>query len=307
MSAVSLTSRWIAAARAQESARADRLFDDPFADALATAEGLSPANEQPPAGTTFFDQLILRAIRAFGAPYLAIRTRFLDDLLQRAVTEEGVRQVVILAAGMDARAFRLPWLADTRLFELDRPEVLAAKDEVLAGAGARAFGERAALGVDLADPGWVRALCNAGYDPTAPAAWLVEGLLMYLEEPVVRGLLQAVAELSAPGSSLGGDVLSGSFRVAPLAQPFLAMLEAQGTPWRFGTDTPEALFGECGWSATAVEPGERQAHYSRWPFPATAQQLTGIPWGFLVTARRPRQPNHSPRRTRRPRTRQRDR
>jgi hypothetical protein len=103
---VALTSRWIAAARAHESARPDRLFEDPFAAALASAEGLSPAGQSSlsRARTALLDTPILRAIRIFGHPYLAIRTRCFDKLLLHAVHSSAVRQVVIAAAGMDTRA-----------------------------------------------------------------------------------------------------------------------------------------------------------------------------------------------------------
>lgn len=304
MSAVTWTSRWIAAARAQESARPDRLFDDPFADALANAEGLDvdERNRHQPTAT-LFDALILQSIRAFGVPYLAIRTRFFDDLLLSAVDTPAVRQVVILAAGMDARAFRLPWPTGTRLYELDRPEVLAAKAEVLAGAGARPRCERQTLGVDLADPSWSDALRGAGYDAQAPSAWLIEGLLMYLEESSVRTLLGTVAGLGAPGSRLGADVISRTFLTAPLVQPFLAMLAAQGATWRFGTDAPEQVFGACGWKATAMQPGEGETDYGRWPPQLIPpRELQGVPRYFLVRAQRATAPPAPPPRTRRRRS-----
>src|SRR5687768_9152411 len=111
------TARWVAAARALESQRPDRLFHDPFAAALAGAEGIT----------------FLRTIGPTAAvvtAYLALRTRFLDDLLRETVAA-GTRQLVILAAGLDSRAFRLPWPDDLTLYELDRPAVLAAKAAVM--------------------------------------------------------------------------------------------------------------------------------------------------------------------------------
>ena len=223
----------------------------------------------------------MRTVRAFGVPYLSIRTRFFDDLLLQAAESDGARQIVILAAGMDARAFRLPWPAGTTVYELDRPEVLAAKDEVLAAVGAEPSCRRHALGVDLADPSSLDALLGAGYDPNAPSAWLLKGLLTYLDEGVVRTLLQTVADLVVPGSRLGADLIS-----APLMQPWLAVLAAQGAPWYFGTDAPEALFAVCGWQATAMQPGEDGADYGRWLLPAPPRELTGMPWVFLVAAQR---------------------
>ena len=285
---VTLTSRWIAAARANESARPDRLFDDPFAAALAGAAGLRAFGASTPylAGPYFLDALTVGTIHTFGVPYLAIRTRFFDELLLRPVLTEGVRQVVILAAGMDARAFRLPWPSGTRLYELDRPEVLAAKEAVLAREGAQAACLRHTLGVDLADPSWVRALCDAGYDAQAPSVWLIEGLLMYLDAAAVRALLRAVAELAVPGSRLGADLFNTAVLTAPLLRPMVDLLAALGAPWRFGTDVPEALFAATGWKATATQPGEAGADYGRWPLPVPPRELAGVPRVFLVAAQR---------------------
>src|SRR5215208_2665019 len=273
---VALTSRWIAAARANESARPDRLFNDPFAAALADGVGASSPYQPGPAA---LDAATLRAIQAFGVPYLAIRTRFLDDLLLGAAAE-GVRQVVLLAAGMDARAFRLPWPDGTALYELDRPEVLAAKDAALVGALPRC--RRRALGADLADPSWPTALAGAGFDPRAPSAWLVEGLLMYLEEATARALLAAVAELASPGSALGADLVGAALFQSPIFRPWLALFAAQNAPLRFGTDAPEDLFAATGWRATALQPGEEGANYGRWLLPVVPRTVAGVPRSFLV-------------------------
>lgn len=291
MAAVALTSRWIAAARAQESARPDRLFNDPFAEALARAEGLESAGPRavrPPflANPAVRDALIVQGIRAFGAPYLAIRTRLFDDLLLEAARTGGVGQIVILAAGMDTRAFRLPWPAGTRLYELDRPAVLEAKEAVLRAAGAQPAGERHTLGADLADPAWVPALTAAGYDAQAPSAWLIEGLLMYLEAPAVGALLRMAADLATPGSWLGADLPGAAFLTSPLLRPWRATFVAQDAPWHFGTDTPEALFAAAGWEATVRQPGEPGANYRRWPWPVVPRSVAGSPRFFLVTARR---------------------
>ena len=125
------TSRWTAAARARESERPYRLFDDPLASALAGPEGFAWLNRMEP-------------VPRFGGPalYVVIHMRFFDDFLLYACRGAGVRQVVLLAAGMDARAFRPNWPPDTRLYELDPPEVLAR-------AGVQPACERRTIGGDL--------------------------------------------------------------------------------------------------------------------------------------------------------------
>jgi methyltransferase (TIGR00027 family) len=198
-SGVGLTALAAAAGRAVETSRVDGLLDDPFAAAfVAAAPSPVPLPVRWPApGETVPDQELLLL---YGAGYVGLRTRFFDDELHR-VCSAGVRQVVLLAAGLDARAFRLDWLPGVRVFELDQPAVLSFKDSVLAGLGGTAYCERTAVGVDLrAD--WAGALIAAGFDPTAPTAWLAEGLLQYLPAAAEQALFERIQELSAPGSQL---------------------------------------------------------------------------------------------------------
>jgi methyltransferase (TIGR00027 family) len=286
--AVALTSRWIAAARAHESARDDRLFYDPFADSLArVAHFRSPSSKgRPKTVSLLFDSLILRSLRTFGSPYLAIRTRFFDDLLVRATHIANVRQVVILAAGLDTRAFRLSWPSDTHVYELDRPEVLNAKEEVLMATGTRIPHERRTLGVDLTHPSWPHELREAGYNVKQPSAWLIEGLFMYLSEAEAQALLTMTANLAAPGSWLGADLVNSAFLTSPLSRSWLRIAATHGAPWRFGADLPEALFASHGWEAAVTQPGETGANYHRWPFGVASRRLPRVPRLFLVAAQR---------------------
>ncbi len=172
MSGVGNTARWIAASRAKESELALPLFSDPYARELSGDAG-------------FELQKSMRA--AMGAPgdgpdlYLSIRTKFLDDALVHAVRARGLQQVVILAAGMDTRAFRIPWPSGVKVFEVDRDEIFDHKEAVLGRAGASPSCERHVVRADLARP-WAAALPAAGFERSKPAAFLVEGLLMYLDE-----------------------------------------------------------------------------------------------------------------------------
>src|SRR5919112_485702 len=204
MDPVSLTSRWIAAARARESQRLDRLFDDPLAAALAGPEGFAWLDE-------------LEHAQPWGEPalYVIVRTRFFDEFLLRASWGAGLRQVVILAAGMDARAFHLDWPPGTRLYELDRPEVLAS-------AGARPACERHAVRADLRHPSWIEALLDAGYDDREPSVWLVEGLLFYMTGDAARKLLEMAGTLAVPRSLLGLDLVNRDLLNSPTMRPLLA-------------------------------------------------------------------------------------
>ena len=270
------TSRWMAAVRASESERLDRLFDDPLAVALAGPEGYGWLNRME------------LAQPLWGGPglYVVVRTRFFDDFLLRRSWSAEARQIVILAVGMDARVFRLDWPPHTRLYELDRPEIFAAKEPILTRSGAQATCERHTIGVDLKRPSWSQALLNGGYEPQKQSAWLIEGLFFYMTEASVHALLEDVAALTASQSWLGADLVNRDLLRSPTMWPLLAAFARRGVAGSFGTNDPETLFGEHGWKAEVIQPGEQEANYGRWPYPVASRKVTGIPRMFLVRAQR---------------------
>ena len=169
------TSRWMAAARARENEREDRLFDDPLAAALAGPEGF-----------VWLERMESAARSESPGLYPVIRTRFFDDFLLDSCRRLGIRQVVLAAAGLDTRAFRLSWPSETQVYELDLPEVLDAKEDVIKAAGAKASCERRTIRVDLSQETWPEALLDAGYWPERSSVWLIEGLLFYLTRAAVH-------------------------------------------------------------------------------------------------------------------------
>lgn len=217
---------------------------------------------------------------------MAIRTRFFDDWVLGAVSH-GVTQVVIVAAGMDTRAFRLAWPPATVLWELDRPELLRLKRGLLTAARAQALCDRREVAVDLSAEGWREELREAGFRPELPSAWLIEGLLVYLDVGQVTRLLGQVAHAASPESWLGVDFVSESFLRSPWMQSYLQWLADQGAPWRFGTDRPEDVLAGAGWHATAVtQPGEEGAGAGLLPWPVMPREVPNLPRSFLVTATR---------------------
>jgi methyltransferase (TIGR00027 family) len=265
----------MAAARARESERPDRLFDDPLAAALAGPEGFAWLESMESAARS-------------GGPglYPVIRTRFFDDFLLDSCRRLGVLQVVLAAAGLDTRAFRLGWPSGTRLYEMDLPEVLDAKDDVIEDAGARASCERHTVRVDLKEAPWPEALLAAGYQPERPSVWLIEGLLFYLTRADVHGLLEKVGVLTAAGSHLGLDVMNRGLFFSPVAWPMRAALARRGAPGRFGTNDPERLMARHGWEADVTQPGEEGANFGRWSRPMVPREVPSLPRSFLVRARR---------------------
>ncbi|WP_410675793.1 SAM-dependent methyltransferase [Amycolatopsis sp. cmx-4-68] len=250
--AVSRTAVGVAALRAYESSRPDRLFDDPYAAAFAEAgRSLLPGTGRDSAQA---------GLGALVYPQIVVRTRFYDDYLLDA----GCAQVVLLAAGLDARAFRLAWPPRTRVFELDLPEVLAFKDDVLAAQGAAPACERVVVRADLRED-WATALRAAGFDPAAPTAWLAEGLLIYLSYEDAERLLTTVGELSAPGSRLSFEhrLHTGPGSFVSRARAAEGGEHVTGL-WRggLGTTAPEWLAAH-GWQPSAVTRAELAARYGR--------------------------------------------
>ncbi|HET7665825.1 MAG TPA: class I SAM-dependent methyltransferase [Mycobacterium sp.] len=199
-SSVGATATMVAAARAMATTADNPLINDPFADPLVRAVGVD-----------FFTRLVTGELRpedldsdstAIGMQRMidsmAVRTKFFDDFFLDA-TRRGIRQAVILASGLDARAYRLAWPAGTTVYEIDQPEVIEFKTRTLAGLGAEPTARRRTVAVDLRYD-WPSALIEEGFDPNAPTAWSAEGLLGYLPPDAQDRLLDTVTDLSAPGS-----------------------------------------------------------------------------------------------------------
>jgi methyltransferase (TIGR00027 family) len=197
-SSVGATATMAAAARAIAT-RADRsLIDDPFAEPLVRAVGIDLLTRLA-TGEVAPDDLVGR-VAIDGAK---VRTKFYDEFFLDA-TNAGIAQVVILASGLDSRAYRLPWPTGTVVYEVDQPQVIEFKTRTLAGLGAAPTADRRAAAVDLRDD-WPAALRTAGFDPARPTAWSAEGLLGYLPPEAQDRLLDTITELSAPGSRVATE------------------------------------------------------------------------------------------------------
>ena len=201
VSSVGFTALGVAAARAVENAQPDPLVRDEYAEHFVRAAGephLIGLLDNP-------DAQALNPTAAFRQ--IGLRSRFFDEFFVNA-TKSGCTQAVILAAGLDVRAHRLPWPEGTKVFELDQPKVLEFKDRVLAEQGATPTSDRREVIVDLRDD-WPAALLAAGFDPEAPTAWSAEGLIVYLPSAAQDLLFERVVALSAPGSQVAVEATRG--------------------------------------------------------------------------------------------------
>ncbi|MGZ4510955.1 MAG: class I SAM-dependent methyltransferase [Mycobacterium sp.] len=193
---VGSTALFVAMARALEAQKPDPLAVDPYAEVFCRAVG-GPAADVL-AGKDPGHQLKTADFGEHFVNFQGARTKYFDEYFRKAA-DAGVRQVVVLAAGLDSRAYRLDWPPGTTIFELDQPQVLDFKREVLDGHGAQPKAERREVAVDLRDD-WPQALRDTGFDVTKPSAWIAEGLLIYLPAAAQEQLFTGIDNLAAPGS-----------------------------------------------------------------------------------------------------------
>jgi methyltransferase (TIGR00027 family) len=200
-SSVGATATGVAASRALATSQPDPLINDPYADALVKAVGLDYCNRIADGELANGDDPLFDLQQM--CEQIAVRTRYFDDFFVGAASA-GIRQAVILASGLDTRAYRLAWPRDAVVFEIDQPEVIAFKSRVLAELGAKPAAYRRAVPVDLRDD-WPAALRDSGFDPAIPTAWIAEGLLIYLPPEAQDRLFDSITALSAPGSRLATE------------------------------------------------------------------------------------------------------
>jgi methyltransferase (TIGR00027 family) len=200
-SSVGATATMVAASRAVASQGPNALLDDPLADPLVRAVGLDPFIRIIDGELDFEDDPLFN--RKARTQQIAVRTRFFDDFFTGAA-DDGVRQAVILASGLDTRAYRLRWPAGAVVYEIDQPQVIAFKTNTLADLGASPTADRRTIAIDLRDD-WPAALADGGFDVTQPTAWSAEGLLPYLPPDAQDRLFDHITALSAAGSRLATE------------------------------------------------------------------------------------------------------
>ncbi|MFI6361754.1 SAM-dependent methyltransferase [Nocardia sp. NPDC050630] len=197
MAGVALTAIGVAVIRAKESVRTDRLYDDPFAQLFVDAA--RDAYRAVEGGIERWARLEEVADMFFEGRTVGVR--LVDDRVAEAV-EQGIRQIVLIGAGLDTRAFRLALPADIRVFEIDLPELFAFKEPILAAAHAKPRCDRAVLSIDLRED-WAKLLREHGFRPDLPTHWVDEGVLGYLTHEHALHVVTTLTELSAPGSRFG--------------------------------------------------------------------------------------------------------
>jgi methyltransferase (TIGR00027 family) len=280
-SSVGATATMVAAARALATEDANPIINDPFAAALVRAVGID-----------FFTSVIDGEVNPTDlgetgkvelqteTDSLAVRTRFFDEFFLGA-TAAGIGQAVILAAGLDARAYRLAWPPGTVVFEVDQPKVVEFKTETMARLGAEPTTERRTVSIDLRED-WPTALRESGFDDTKPAAWSAEGLLMYLPPEAQDRLFDHITALSAPGSQLAteyhpdtGPTMGERGRAMNDRWANLGCdVDLSGLFYEGERNNVAEYLGDRGWQVVARARRELFSDYGR-PFP-TDEALAGF-------------------------------
>ncbi|ORB62238.1 class I SAM-dependent methyltransferase [Mycolicibacterium tusciae] len=286
---VGSTAVMVAAARAGETAKADPLIRDPYAEVLVA--GVGPGvwdivrNEEFAAKVAEADAEVAAIFEHMGN-YQAVRTHFFDACFTAAATA-GIRQVVILASGLDSRAYRLDWPADTVVFEIDQPKVLEYKAARMAEHGVLPSAKRNAVAIDLRLD-WPNALREAGFDADAPTAWLAEGLLMYLPAQAQDRLFEQITALSAAGSRVAAETVGhrSDDRRAEFREKFeriaaqFGMQDAPDVAELMYNDPDRADVAEWlnahGWQASAVTSADEMRRLDRWVLPPEQSDEDGF-------------------------------
>ncbi len=287
---VGYTALLVAAARAREAGRDDALASDPYARLFVEAAG---------------EPRTLALSRGDGVAhpfaqsrFIGLRTRFFDDFVTTAIAA-GIRQVVILAAGLDARAQRLTFPTGTVVYELDQPRVLEFKAQVLADHVVRPAADLRHVTVDLRDD-WPAALHAAGFAPGRPSAWLVEGLLPYLPAQAQDLLFARIATESGAGSRIAVEAFTGVFDIAAVRERMRRAAAERGDQEAprvdisgliyadGGRSDPAHTLAETGWRVTrSVDPRELAQEYGVDAPQSVDRPPTDAPAIRYVTAERP--------------------
>ncbi len=253
----------MAAFRAAETARPDPLFSDPFAALFVAAAGWSPHGRDHSASL---------------AAWISVRTRFLDEFAVSAV-RRGCDQVVILGAGLDARALRLDWPARVRVFEVDTRDVLDFKERVLLSHPSEPRCERVVVPADLRGA-WTEALESAGWQADVPTTWIAEGLLVYLTDAENDRIIGTLSSRSVAGSCLG---LTLTNRRWSELTPSGADRRGYRALWRSAARAdPTSWLRGHGWDSDLIDAREQASAYRR-AFPGDRPRG---PSGWLVSAQR---------------------
>jgi methyltransferase (TIGR00027 family) len=294
---VGATAVMVALARAKETAGADPLIRDQFAEPLVSTPELEGVREQVAAwwaGPAEEDDPEFTVNAQGMIDYQAVRTHFFDAYFADA-SAAGIRQIVLLAAGLDSRAYRLDWPGRTVVYEIDLPKVLEYKAATLAGHGAEPIADRRPVGVDLRHD-WPKALREAGFDATEPTAWLAEGLLPFLPAAAQEAMFAAIDAQSGPGSRLAVEMFVVDQEKREEAKQKYAELkarrEARGQDASFNPfdlwfedgerPDPADWFAAHGWTTETVNAREEASRLGRTP------QEDGRPFAnTFVTAAKP--------------------
>jgi methyltransferase (TIGR00027 family) len=293
-SSLGATALGVAAYRAAETVQPNPLIHDDVASILVRGVGVPGWQRLACADMSWLDEDDDRGRRMMVSlrEFIAARTLFFDRFCANAVAA-GICQVVIMAAGLDARAFRLTCLRQCTVYEIDQPDVLTFKLSTLAARHVEPIAMLEPVCVDLRED-WGAALIERGFQTWTPTAWLVEGLLPYVPSAAQRRLVSDVTALSAPGSRLAAEAYPsatthlGPERMAAWRKNNAKIRERLGVGVDVTTLTQQddptdvaALLAEHRWAVTTLDSCDEMARVGR---PVPADLAEAIPVAALISA-----------------------
>jgi methyltransferase (TIGR00027 family) len=258
LKSVADTSRIMAAIRAVENERVDRLFRDPFAAKLAGEDTIIKVLPK------------IQENENKGIPYVAVRTKYFDDWLM-SLTDQ-IKQIVLLGAGLDTRAFRLNLPPDIHFYELDQENVIEYKNSVLQCFSPNCH--RHTIVTDLRES-WSKKLISSGFQIEQPTAWLIEGVFYYLTEEEVKNLLEKINQLSSKKSYLAADFIS---------EATLKTDDDLAQYWQFGCNNPQSFLSNYGWQSLVVQPCDSSVNCGRFTFQFPSLDVEDAVRTFFATA-----------------------
>lgn len=210
--------------------------------------------------------------------YIIVRTKFFDDTVSKIIKNIDIEQVAILGIGLDIRFQRLNLNHKLKIFEVDQPEVIQFRQEVIPKLGFNSSNSFVQVGITFSsEKSLTKELIKNDFDITKKTLWILEGLLYYLKKTEVEILMTEISELSTNESRILCDGINLAFLESKFTQPFLTQMHKKGSGWYFGIDDYTSFFQKFGWETKLTQPGEDEANYGRWRYKVFPLDLNNIP------------------------------
>lgn len=278
LSPLGKTALYICAGRALETKNrpvSEILFNDPYAEKFSGDYGFGFLKAM---AETISDSIPLETRIQLFADAVSIRTAYFDKVIMDAVSKDDVKQLVIMGVGGDCRAYRLPLPKDCTTYEIDLPDVIDYRTQILSSLGAVSPNKIVSVGCDVNNKMiWTQKLVENGFDKNIKSLFLLEGLIMYLKKEDIEGLLATISEISCEGSYITGDSLSNEYLTDSLTKKSLEVWSVWGAPVISTCSNLEELFEKFNYRCKINHYGDSDANFGRAPYHKKEDEEEGKP------------------------------